>query len=108
MFGYFYFPNKSDSPISLQSKRGETAFSGFCASKTVLFHPNEVRTFPAVGYSLFPKSSLKRDRAITKATAVSPLSPIANQSLGPAACLVHPTNVQIRNCGLLDRKSTRL
>src|SRR5690625_736150 len=85
IFGYFCFPDKSDSPISLQSKRGETAFSGFCASKTVLFHPNEVRTFPAVGYSLFPKSSLKPDRAITKATAVSPLSPIANQSCGPAA-----------------------
>src|SRR5690625_6780413 len=103
MFGYFYFPNKSDSPISLQSKRGETAFSGFCASKTVLFHPNEVRTFPAVGYSLFPKSSLKRDRAITKATAVSPLSPIANQSCGPAACLVQPTRSEEHTSELQSR-----
>src|SRR5690625_3218976 len=102
-FGYFCFPDKSDSPISLQSKRGETAFSGFCASKTVLFHPNAVLTIPVVGYSLFPKSSLKRDRAITKATAVSPLSPIANQSCAPASCLVQPTKSQIRNCGLLHR-----
>src|SRR5699024_3211226 len=35
----------------------------------------------------FLKSSLKRDRAITKATVVSPLSPTACQSCGPAARL---------------------
>jgi len=34
IFGYFCFPDKNDSPISLRSKRGETALSGFCASKT--------------------------------------------------------------------------
>ena len=33
IFGYFCFPDKSDSPISLQSKRGEMVFSGFCAAK---------------------------------------------------------------------------
>ena len=65
IFGYFCFQDKSDSPISLQRKRGETAFdfknhggqpkqpispislrskrgetmfSGFCASKTVLLN----------------------------------------------------------------------
>src|SRR5690625_3388681 len=33
IFGYFCFQDKSDSPISLRSKRGETVFSGFCAAK---------------------------------------------------------------------------
>jgi len=32
IFGYFCFPDKSDSPISLRSKRGETAFKGTLAS----------------------------------------------------------------------------
>src|SRR5690625_2069812 len=36
IFGYFCFPDKSGSPISLRSKRGETAFSGFCAAKPCL------------------------------------------------------------------------
>src|SRR5690625_3443715 len=51
IFGYFCFQDKSDSPISLRSKRGETMFSGFCASKTVPIHPNEVRKPSTVGYS---------------------------------------------------------
>src|SRR5690625_4631320 len=51
IFGYFCFQDKSDSPISLRSKRGETMFSGFCASKTVPFQPNEVRKPSTVGYS---------------------------------------------------------
>src|SRR5690625_5726911 len=36
----------------------------------------------------------------SKATAVSPLSPTANQSCGPAACLVEPTHSLLLNCGL--------
>src|SRR5690625_6540101 len=31
-------------------------FSGFCVSKTVPFHPNKVRKFPIVGYSVISEA----------------------------------------------------
>src|SRR5690625_5022204 len=40
IFGYFCFQDKSDSPISLRSKRGEMVFSGFCAAKPCLNFTN--------------------------------------------------------------------
>src|SRR5690625_1625241 len=44
IFGYFCFQDKSDSPISLRSKRGETVFSGFCASKTAINQASAEKT----------------------------------------------------------------
>src|SRR5690625_730179 len=103
IFGYFCFPDKSDSPISLRSKRGETAFAlaDFALAKPCLSIRTKFANSQLWVTPQSPKPSPKRDRAITKATAVSPLSPTVNQSCGPTACIVQPTKSQTFNCGLL-------